>query len=53
MADPSDYTDPTLIDTLRETGAPRILTTRHDGTTCYVALNDAGELVEVDPSEAT
>ncbi|MBQ9917348.1 MAG: hypothetical protein IJO71_09130 [Microbacterium sp.] len=51
MADPNDYIDPNLIDTLRETGTPRILTARHDGTTCYVALDDAGELVEVDPSE--
>lgn len=53
MSDPSTYTDPTLRETLRATGAPRILTTRRDGTTCYVALNDAGELVEVDPREAT
>ncbi|MBD8218192.1 hypothetical protein IFU40_06040 [Microbacterium sp. CFBP 13617] len=48
MADPNDYTDPTLLETLRDTGAPRILTTRTDGTTVYVALGDAGELVEVD-----
>ena len=53
MSDPSDYIDSTLVETLRATGAPRILTTRHDGTTCSVALNDAGELVEVDPSETT
>lgn len=51
MADPEDYTDSTLADTLRATGAPRILTTRRDGSTCYVALDDAGELVEVDPTE--
>lgn len=51
MADPNDYTDPTLAETLRSTGAPRILTTRRDVTTCYVALDDAGDLVEVDPSK--
>lgn len=43
------YTDPTLAETLRATGAPRILTTREDGTVVYVALDDDGELVEVQP----
>lgn len=51
MTDPNDFADPTLAATLRATGAPRILTTRRDGSTCYVALNDTGDLVEVDPSE--
>ncbi|WP_367147231.1 hypothetical protein AB0870_08415 [Microbacterium proteolyticum] len=51
MSDPNNFPDPTLTETLRETGAPRILTIRHDGSTCYVALNDAGELVEADPAE--
>lgn len=49
-ADPNDYTDETLVDTLRATGTPRILTTRRDGAVVYVALNGDGELVEVDPS---
>lgn len=53
MSDPSDYIDTTLIETLRATGAPRILTTRRDGTTCYVALDGSGGLVEVDPDEAS
>lgn len=48
MADPKDYVDETLADTLRTTGAPRILTTRRNGEVVYVALNDDGGLVEVD-----
>ncbi|MEZ3156849.1 hypothetical protein AB1K56_07940 [Microbacterium sp. BWR-S6Y] len=47
MADPNDYLDPTLVDTLRESGAPRILTTRKDLETVYVALDDSGQLIEV------
>lgn len=49
MADPSSYADEHLVETLQRTGAPRILTTRRDGTVVYVALDDAGDLVEVDP----
>ncbi len=53
MTDPNDYTDTTLVETLRATGAPRILTTRRDDTVVYVALDGDGEtLVEVDPAEA-
>lgn len=45
-----EYPDSTLADTLRAAGVPRILTTRTDGTVVYVALDDAGELVEVNPA---
>lgn len=45
----SDYPDETLKATLLS-GVPRILTTRQDGVAVYVALNDAGDLVEVEPS---
>lgn len=48
MADPNDYTDPTLVETLHATGAPRILTTRRDGTTVYVALDLESKLIEVE-----
>ncbi|MFL2002008.1 hypothetical protein [Microbacterium sp. A1-JK] len=47
MTNPDMYTDPTLIDTLRATGAPRILTDRKDGTVVYVALDGDGNLIEV------
>jgi hypothetical protein len=47
MADPAEYADSTLIATLQATGAPRILTTRLDGEVVYVALDEAGQLVEV------
>lgn len=46
-----EYTDDTLVWTLQSTGLPRILTTRIDGTVVYVALDENGELVEVDPTE--
>lgn len=49
MVEPNRFIDPTLAETLRETGAPRILTARADGTPVYVALDDAGELIEVTP----
>lgn len=48
MVNPDIYTDPTLIETLHNTGAPRILTTRKDGQVVYVALDDAGNLTEVE-----
>lgn len=41
------YSDATLVETLRTTGVPRILTTRTDGAAVYVALDDDGNLVEV------
>lgn len=47
MTSPDDYTDPTLLDTLHATGAPRILTARKDGTVVYVALDSDGNLDEV------
>jgi len=47
MVNPSDYDDTTLVETLRSTAAPRILTTRKDGEVVYVALDDAGNLTEV------
>lgn len=43
------YPDKTLAQTLRETGAPRILTVREDGEPVYVALDESGNLVEVTP----
>lgn len=43
------YSDPTLLETLKAVGVPRILTSREDGTVVYVALSEDGEsLVEVD-----
>ena len=47
-----EYTDETLLETLKETGAPRILTTHKDGAVVYVALGFDGErLMEVDPND--
>ena len=52
MTTEHEYTDETLLETLKETGAPRILTTRKDGTVVYVALGFDGErLMEVDPND--
>lgn len=43
------YTDPDLLDTLKNEDVPRILTSRTDGTAVYVALSEDGEsLVEVE-----
>lgn len=48
------YEDDTLLYTLKESGVPRILTTRKDGETVYVALSEDGnDLIEVDPEEDT
>jgi hypothetical protein len=49
MSDHEGYPDTTLAETLRQTGAPRILTARRDGTAVYVALDADGKLVEVSP----
>jgi len=47
-----EYNDTTLLETLKSTDVPRILTDRVDGTVVYVALSDDGEsLVEVDIEE--
>ncbi|URP22216.1 hypothetical protein SEA_BIG4_183 [Microbacterium phage Big4] len=44
------YTDDTLFYTLKESGVPRILTTRKDGEVVYVELSEDGKgLTEVDP----
>lgn len=47
-----NYTDDTLLYTLKETGVPRILTTRLDGEVVYVELSaDGNDLVEVVPED--
>lgn len=52
MTTEHDYTDETLLETLKETGAPRILTMRTDGTAVYVALSPSGNsLTEVNPED--
>ena len=48
------YEDDTLLYTLQTSVVPRILTTRKDGETVYVALSEDGKsLVEVEPEEDT